>query len=189
MLNELRPKLKKYMDITAKKVNVHPNIITLIGLLVAILAAYCFFKHQLILAGLLILLSGFLDILDGAVARYHNISTTFGSLLDSTTDRVSDTSIIIGIILGGYVSWFVGIIAILVCYLISYVRCRAESLNIDNSVGIMERAERMILIVFGAFLQGVINYNVLEVVIYILIILGSLTVFQRLYHAKMKINE
>ena len=72
----------------------------------ALVAAYMFASGSLIWGGIFIALSGFLDIIDGAVARNNNSTTKFGGFLDSTADRFSDAFLIIGIIYGGFVGWF-----------------------------------------------------------------------------------
>lgn len=126
MLNNLRPYLKKFIDPLARKINIKPNYLTIIGLLVALIAAYMFAIGSLLWGGIFIALSGFLDIIDGAVARNNNSTTKFGGFLDSTADRFSDAFIIIGIIYGGFVGWFFGILALHASLSVSYVRARAE---------------------------------------------------------------
>lgn len=189
MLNQLRPYIKKYTDKIVKKINVNPNLITISSAIIAIIAAYCFFKEQLILGALLILFSGFLDLIDGAIARYYKKSSKFGAVLDSTTDRFSDGVIIIGLISGGYITWFIGFLVILVSYLISYVKSRAESLGANCNVGLMERAERLILITLGILIQGIFNIDVLNIFMYLLILLGSITVMHRLYQSRIELKQ
>ena len=95
MLNRLRPTIKKFVDPLAKRININPNYLTVLGLLIALISAYMFAIGNLLWGGLFIALSGFLDIIDGAVARNNNTATKFGGFLDSTTDRFSDAIIII----------------------------------------------------------------------------------------------
>ena len=98
MLQSLRPLLTKILNPIAKRLNVNPNIVTIISPFVAVIAAYGFANHLLILGTIAILASGFLDVMDGAVARYHDKSSKFGAFLDSTMDRFADAIIYIGII-------------------------------------------------------------------------------------------
>ena len=98
MLNKLRPQLKILIDPIAKRININPNVLTIIGLLISILSAYMFARGDLLLGGAFILLSGFVDVIDGAVARNHSTTTPFGGILDSTADRFADAFILIGII-------------------------------------------------------------------------------------------
>ena len=82
MLNKLRPQLQRLVNPLASKIRLHPNILTIIGLLVSLLAAYAFSQKNLLAGALLILLSGFFDVIDGAVARNNNTKSKFGGLLD-----------------------------------------------------------------------------------------------------------
>jgi archaetidylinositol phosphate synthase len=190
MLNKVRPHLQRFINPLASKIGLHPNILTIIGLIVSLLAAYTFSQGNLLLGGLLILLSGFFDVIDGAVARNHNTKSKFGGFLDSTSDRFADAFIIIGIIYGGYVNWFWGILALLASLSVSYVRARAEVEGIKCDVGIAERAERLFIILGGAFLGYFLNPNFfMSMAILLIIILGYITVLQRIYHSWKELKD
>ena len=194
MLNHLRPQVKLFLDPVAKRIHVNPNILTVIGLLVSFLSAYMFATCNLLLGAVFIALSGFIDMLDAAVARNNYQTTKFGGVLDSTADRFGDAFIIIGIIYGGYVNWILGILALHASLTVSYVRARAESENIKCNVGIAERAERLVIIMLGAFLYyftsiQLSNMNPLEIAIIIIMILGYVTVLQRIYHSYKKLKD
>lgn len=182
MLKSLRPFLTKILNPLAKGLNINPNLISFISPFIALLAAYNFSQHLLIWGAIAMLLSGFLDVLDGAVARYHNRSSKFGAFLDSTIDRFSDMIIVMGIIYGGYCNWFVGVLLIHSAITVSYVKARAESQGIECNVGIGERAVRLIIIMIGA----IIGYLVLPLwfnyILIILVIISYFTVLQRAYH-------
>jgi len=188
MLNRLRPQVKLILDPLAKKIRINPNILTVLGLFVSLVSAYMFATGNLLMGGILIALSGFVDMLDGAVARNNYKTTKFGGLLDSTADRFADAFIIIGIIYGGYVNWIFGILALHASLTVSYVRARAESEGIECNVGIAERAERLVIIMIGAFLSyftslQLFNMNPLAIAIILIMILGYVTVLQRVYHS------
>lgn len=184
MLNKLRPRLKIYIDPIAKKAHINPNILTIIGLFIGILAGFMFAIGNLLGGGLLILLSGFFDVIDGAVARNHGSHSEFGAILDSTTDRLTDAFVIMGIVLGGFVTPFIGILAIIASFSVSYVRARSESEGVKGDVGIAERAERLVIIMIGAFLSYALGMNIImEYAIILIVILGFFTVLQRMYHA------
>ena len=140
MLNNLRPLLTRILEPVAKRLNINPNIVTIISPFIALISAYFFASGNLVLGAIFILLSGFLDVVDGAVARYHGRASPFGAFLDSTMDRFADAIIFIGIIFGGYCNWFVGILAIHSAITVSYVRARAESQGVECNIGIAERA-------------------------------------------------
>jgi archaetidylinositol phosphate synthase len=190
MLNKLRPRLKKYIDPLAKKIAIDPNIITIIGLLVSVVAAYQFSQQDLLGGALLILLSGFFDVADGAVARNHGLRTKFGGILDSTADRFSDAFIIIGIILGGYVDLIWGVLALLASFSVSYVRARAEVDGVQCDVGVAERAERLMILVVGALLAYFLDMDfIMTLSVYVVLVLGYFTVAQRLYHSYKQLNS
>jgi len=151
---------------------------------VSILSGLMFAVGDLLLGAAMILLSGFVDMLDGAVARNNSSKTKFGGILDSTSDRFADAAIIIGIMYGGFVNPLIGALAIHASLTVSYVRARAESEGINCSVGFAERAERLIIVVAGAILSVVFNENtILYGAVVLIMILGYLTVFQRVYHS------
>lgn len=190
MLNRLRPQLKLFIDPIAKRIKINPNILTIIGLLISLLAAYMFARGDLLLGGIFILVSGLADVIDGAVARNHGAETPFGGILDSTVDRFADAFILIGIIYSGTVSWLIGVLAIHASLSVSYVRARIEVEGISGSVGIAERAERLVILVAGAFLSVIMNSNYFLVLAVILImVLGYFTVLQRVYHAWKQLKQ
>ncbi|AIS31456.1 MAG: archaetidylinositol phosphate synthase [Methanobacterium formicicum] len=184
MLNKLRPQFQRLINPLAGRISLHPNILTVIGLLVSLFAAYAFARGNLLAGGLLILLSGFFDVIDGAVARNNNTKSKFGGFLDSTCDRFADAFIIIGIIYGGFVNWFWGILALLAALSVSYIRARAEVEGIKCDVGIAERAERLFIILGGAFIGYFTNPQlVMTLAILLIVVLGYITVLQRIYHS------
>ena len=190
MLNKLRPYVKIYIDPIAKKIYINPNILTIIGLFIGILSAYFFASGNLLIGGILILVSGCFDVIDGAVARYQNSNTPFGAILDSTTDRLTDAFIIMGIIIGGFITPFVGILAIIASFSVSYIRAKTEAEGIKGDVGVAERAERLFIIMIGAFISYALgNNNIIEYAIILIVILGFFTVLQRMYYAWKQLNK
>lgn len=189
MLESLRPLLTKILNPVARNIDVNPNIVTIVSPFIALLAALNFANKLLILGMIAILISGFLDVLDGAVARYHNRTSKFGAFLDSTMDRFADAIIYIGIIFGGYCDWFCGILAIHSAICVSYVRARAESQGVECNVGIAERAVRMIILMIGALIGYYFGDIYFTYVIYILIVLSYFTVAQRILHVWRALND
>lgn len=189
MLNSLRPYLTKFLEPLASRLNINPNIVTIVSPFIAIISAIFFAGGNLIGGALFILLSGFLDVVDGAVARYHNRSSPFGAFLDSTMDRFADAFIFIGIIFGGYCHWFVGVLAIHSAITVSYVRARAESQGVECNIGIAERAVRMIILMLGAVIAVIFHSNIIfTYFIYLLVILSYITVGQRILHVWKALN-
>lgn len=189
MLQSLRPLLTKILNPIAKYININPNIITVISPFVAIIAAYGFANKLLILGCITILLSGFLDVMDGAIARYHGKTSKFGAFLDSTMDRFADAIIYIGIIFGGYCDWFVGILAIHSAICVSYVRARAESQGAECNIGIAERAVRLIILMIGALVGYFAGDVYFTYIIYLLVILSYFTVAQRILYVRRQLND
>lgn len=188
MLGSLRPFLTKILNPIAKRLNINPNILTAISPIFAIIAALFFYKGYLREAAIVILLSGFFDVLDGAVARYHNRTTDFGAFLDSTMDRFSDAIIVIGIAFGKYCSWLIAVLLVHSAITVSYVKARAESKGIQCDVGIAERAVRLIIIMVGAVIGYYYKPIYFSYILIILVILSYITVFQRVYHV-WKVTE
>lgn len=190
MLNNLRPFLTRVLEPIAKRLNVNPNVVTIISPFLALIAAYGFSQKNLVLGIIFILLSGFLDVVDGAVARYHNKTSPFGAFLDSTMDRISDAIIIIGIVFGGYCDWLVGILAVHSAITVSYVKARAESQGVECNVGIAERAMRLIIIMIGALVAAITGSNIIfTYFLVLLVILSYITVGQRVFHVWKVLNR
>lgn len=173
----LRPMAKKFIAI-------NPNTLTVLGLLISFVSAVFFARNEVITAGIFLLLSGFFDTLDGAVARENKQVTRFGGFLDSVCDRFADAAVIIGAMYGGLAAilsipgWLIGTAAIVGSFMVSYTRARAEATGANASVGIGERAVRVIIIVAGAFID-MVNWAVL-----IVAVLSFITVFQRIGHVR-----
>ncbi|MDR2967587.1 MAG: CDP-alcohol phosphatidyltransferase family protein [Methanobacteriaceae archaeon] len=182
MFERFRPLLEKVLSPIAKELDINPNIITIFSLIIAVIAAVSFALNSLIVGGVLLFLSGLLDVFDGAIARYHNKVTKFGAFLDSTTDRFSDTLIIIGLLAGGYTTWVLGVLAIHSSITVSYVRAIAESKGIPCTVGIGERATRLIILIVGAFIASYLGKMYMSIAILTLVFLAYITVIQRIVH-------
>ena len=169
---------------------VHPNLLTTIGFLVTVGAGLMFSEHHVRTAGLLVLLGGVFDIFDGRVARLSGLGSKFGAFYDSTLDRISEVVVFLGLLslyndyrleLGDVGMIYLIMLAMAGSQMISYTRARAEALGLDCRVGLMPRAERVVLIGTSALFFGESwNGLVLKGVIVILAILTNLTAFQRI---------
>ncbi len=187
MLTKLKQRVQFLIAAEAKLVHgmgLTPNQVSSIGIGLSGLSALIYWKWQLhplllILAPLLLLASGFCDALDGALARLYGEATAFGGFLDSLLDRYADAIIIGGIILGGLCSPIWGLAALTGSLLVSYARARAESAGVKmETVGMAERAERLVIITIASFLNLVWSETLGWSVI-ILAFLTNLTVLQR----------
>jgi archaetidylinositol phosphate synthase len=143
-----------------------PTSWTATGLVFSLLAAALFSfgtaRYDL-LGGLMVLVSGFFDIVDGAVARATNRVSRRGAFLDSTMDRVGESSIYLGVLLGNSTSPALVFLALVASMLVSYTRAKADSLSVNLAgVGIGERSERLIVIAVAGLLD-LVPYGVLLV--------------------------
>lgn len=196
MLTKLKKKVQEALTgiaHAAHKVGLTPNRISVIGLVLALFsaAAYALAPQNqpllLLLAVILLLSSGFCDALDGVLARTHQQTSVFGGFFDSLTDRYADAAVYAGVILGGLCDPIWGLTALVGSLLVSYSRARAEAAGIKlESVGIAERAERMIILaaasIVAIFLPSVLNIDTLNIGIILLAVLSNFTVLQRAIH-------
>ncbi len=187
MLTRLKQRAQlKLISIAASihNIGLTPNHISIIGIVFAVLSALVYWQWKfhpffLILAPLLMFVSGFFDALDGAMARLYAEVTKFGGFFDSLLDRYADALIICGIILGGLTEVYWGLAALLGSLLVSYSRARAEAAGVKmESVGLAERAERLILLALASliafFWVDALNWGIV-----VLAVLTNLTVVQR----------
>ena len=170
------------------RAGVNPDVITVIGTIGAVAGAVVFFPKGgtwLFYGTLVITAFVLLDIVDGAVARASGNPTTFGAVLDSTCDRVADAAIFAS------VAWYYALrgerwmlLAALLCLVLggltSYIRARAEAAGLNATVGIAERAERLIAVLVGTALTGLGVPFILAVALWLLVAASAITVIQRL---------
>lgn len=183
MITRLREKVGKFLLYIGKVftlLKVPPNLLTILSLIVMITGFYLFLIHDMLFIYiLLIILSSFLDIADGAVARYSGRVTRFGGFLDSTVDRINDFILILSLKYMGF-NEFIVYVLIILSFLISYSRARAEGLGLKiEGIGLIERGERILfLIVIMIF--SIYMFNVAKMILYVLILLSIITLIQRI---------
>ncbi len=166
----------------------NPNLFTVMGLLATLFAFFLILKGFWISAGLTIILSGIFDLFDGMIARKFGKVTAFGGFLDSVLDRYSDLLLLLALIIHYLNRGDSGLVILtslvsMGTVLIPYVRARAEAANVSCTIGLMERAERMILLSAGAL------FNWMEPMLWILAILTHFTVFYRIYYVWKKLRS
>jgi CDP-diacylglycerol--glycerol-3-phosphate 3-phosphatidyltransferase len=159
----------------------NPNSFTILGFFATLIASTFIIKELWVAAGLMIILSGLLDLFDGVLARKLERVTLFGGFLDSVLDRYSDLFLLLALIIyylrkGSPDLVILTSVVSIGTILISYVRAKAESLQIPCSVGLMERAERIILLSAGTL------FHWMEPILWILAILTHFTVIHRIYY-------
>ncbi|MEJ2126032.1 MAG: archaetidylinositol phosphate synthase [Candidatus Bathyarchaeota archaeon] len=187
MLTKLKKQVQTALTSTADlfhNLGLTPNRVSILGIIFSILSGVVYSQWQinrafLILAPVLILVSGLFDALDGVIARVHGKATTFGAFFDSMLDRYADAIVLCGIIAGGLSNLTWGLAALVGSVMVSYSRARAEAAGVKmESVGLAERAERMVLVGVASFVSyfwiDALNWSIL-----ILAILTNFTVLQR----------
>lgn len=188
-----RAGVRRYVDAAAKvliRVGVSANAVTVTGTAVVVAASVLLLARGELLAGLIVVaLSVLTDMLDGAIARVKGTTSRFGALLDSTCDRLADGAIFAGLAywllaegsgLGAALALWAG----LASQMVSYVKARAESLGAECNVGIAERPERLIIAAVAVLAEGLGVPWALESGMGLVAVLSSITVVQRLWHAR-----
>jgi len=187
----LSAKLGHFLDIPLapliKRIPFSPNVLTVTGFLITCIAALVI-PHSIRLGGILILIGGAFDMIDGIAARTGGKATKFGAFLDSVLDRYSDAFLFLALAWyfsakGNHTGAFLSLVTLIGAFLISYTRARAEGLGESCQVGIMERPERIILLIFATLTGWLLP------VLWVMAVLTHITVIQRVYHVRKTMKE
>jgi CDP-diacylglycerol---glycerol-3-phosphate 3-phosphatidyltransferase len=167
---------------------IHPNVLTLIGVLINVAAAVALGLERFLLAGVIMIVANIFDFIDGKVAHITNTVSRFGAFWDSTLDRFSDIALFLGLIYlyadlrrTDYV--MVAALAMMFSIMTSYARARAESLIDKCKVGFMERPERIVLFMIGAFTDR------MAAVLWVILILAIVAVANRIHYTYLALNN
>jgi len=160
---------------------INPNVLTFLGLLVNFAAAASFAVGNFRTGALIIFFAGFLDMLDGQVARRQKRVTAFGAFYDSTLDRYADMALYMGLLVYYSVSGrtpyvVLSAVATAGSVMVSYARARAESLIPMCKVGFMERPERLVLLIIGGLFVR------MGPVLWVIAVVCTVTVIHRIYY-------
>lgn len=188
-MQELRKKLQQAITgplvPAVNKLRLSPDALTVIGITLNLAAAVIIGFGHIFAGGIVFLLAGLFDMLDGALARHIGQTSKFGALLDSTADRLTEAAIFFSFIFITTVTvWPYNVTLEMVfiflaatgSFLTSYIRARAEGLNINCTVGIFTRPERVIVLTLGLLLNAVF------IAVAIVVVLSWITVIQRFIH-------
>jgi len=184
MLSHYKKSLHGVADPVARlllRAHVRPNQLTVLGLGVSMVAAHAFFEGRLRLAAALLAVAGLFDFFDGSLARLAGSESAFGAFLDSVVDRYSDLVVLLGIVLyyeraDGTWGIFFTMVTLIGTIMVSYTKARAQSIGIRCEIGLMERPERMIVLIAG----GV--FHLLTPAVIVLALLTNLTALQRILY-------
>lgn len=166
---------------------IHPNVLTLLGVLVNVGAAWALAVDRFLLAGLVMIAANVFDFIDGKVAHLTGKESEFGAFWDSTLDRFSDLALFTGLIwlystLDRQDYVLVATLALIFSIMTSYARARAECLIARCKVGFMERPERIVLFMIGAFTDR------MAAVLWVILALSVVTVANRIYYTYLVLN-
>ena len=192
LLSRYRKSLNvQFERLAARFAFLSPNSVTVISLLFSFVPAYFYYLGRLQIAAILLLISGGLDVMDGAIARITGRVSSFGGFLDSTFDRVSDLAILAGIALSQIVDWRIVLFTAFGSLMVPYCRARAEAAGAQEmAVGIMERAERQLLLVAASLVHPLVGQvNLLEIAVMLVGVLAWITVVQRILAARRQLEE
>ena len=169
------------------KTPINPNALTITGLIIIIAASVLVAMNYLLAGGILMLVSGLFDILDGALARYAKKMTKFGGVMDSTFDRFSEGILFLGLLIlytprGAVIFPILIVLSLIFSFLISYIRARAEGIGINCEVGFFTRTERVLIMVVALIIGAFIPDWPILIALVILALFSLITVIQRLVH-------
>ncbi len=167
---------------------VEPNHLTVAGLLASAFSGALYHFGEQPLAGVVLAVSGLCDLLDGNLARTQGKQTPFGAFLDSTVDRYSDMFVLFGILSygfgkGDWLLFWVTVFALIGSVMVSYTRARAECIIERCDVGLMERPERVVVLILFS-LVGRVFWGVLLIAIF-----ANITALHRIYHTYKVLKE
>jgi archaetidylinositol phosphate synthase len=190
VLNNLRDTLKPALETMGKgfaATGLSPNFWTSVALVFALLSAVVYglgLEFGLIIGGVLLLVSGFFDMVDGQVARVTGKTSKKGSYLDSMFDKIAEVAIFLGILIGGYAEPYLVLLAITLSLLVSYARAKSDIINVKlQGIGIGERAERLLVIA----IIGIIGF--MDYAVIIVVIIAGITLIQRMIVTTKNIKE
>jgi CDP-diacylglycerol--glycerol-3-phosphate 3-phosphatidyltransferase len=204
-VNEMRTKLislyYSWLETILKPavtVGISPNMISALSLGFSFVSAVCYAFGLIFMGGITVLVSGFLDTMDGTIARLTGKTSDFGALLDSTLDRYAEFFVFFGILIyyrNNYMFYWI-IAALAGSIMVSYVKARAESLGTVRVVGLMQRPERLLLLSLGSLLNSPLGRVfpgchdcILSGTLIIIAVLANITVIHRLLSGKKDLER
>ena len=194
---QLRGAVLRYIEVPGAKffraLGFTPNGITILGFLIAVVAAYLVGAGWLWIGGIVFLVGGALDLMDGALARLTETVSPFGALLDSVFDRLSEAALFVGLAVyalqadfsDGYRTFFITVLLLALIFSqgVSYLRARGEGLGVFTRAGIMTRPERVMLLGVGLLV------NQIEWFLLAIAAVSCITLFQRMFTIRSMLDK
>jgi CDP-diacylglycerol--glycerol-3-phosphate 3-phosphatidyltransferase len=186
MLSHYKDRVARWTDPLGRPLlalRLRPNHLTVLGLGVSLLAALSFVRGREGWGAVLLLLSGLFDVFDGTLARVSGQVTPFGAFLDSVIDRYSDLVVLAGILLlfmrrGRATEVVLTILVLIGTVMVSYTKARAQAIGVECEIGLMERAERQIVLIAGGL------FDLMSPALWVLAVLVNLTAVHRILHTR-----
>lgn len=185
----VRPLLLDPMSRLAQSLHrkgVTPNMVSIAGFVLTLLSTLILALGHLTIGGFVLWAAAMFDMLDGSLARYSNQVSKFGAFLDSTLDRYSESITFLGLAVyyayrpSSQTELFLIFLTLIGSWMVSYTRARAEGLGIECKVGLLQRPERLFILIAGLIL------GLVQPVLWILAVLTNFTAFQRIYEVYVK---
>lgn len=179
---------------TLHQLGVHPDMITLFGLVIVIIASIFIGDGQLRLGGVILILGLPLDAVDGAVARAMNRQSRFGEMLDSSLDRYADGLIFASLsyhfaVQDEFTLMGLALASLLGSFMVSYARARGEGVKVVVKIGLFSRLERVAIILVMLLAPSLFDLPILEIGLWILAIGTNFTALQRIWYVYKILND
>lgn len=191
-LKEWFRSLLKPVGSFCSKIGIHPHVLTTVGLAVSLCAGLFFGLGFFRWAGLLVLLAGIFDMLDGHTARISGKKSSFGAVYDSAIDRYAELAVFIGLAIFYFIHPHLTVVIIILfaisgSMMVSYVKARAEGLDMECPVGLLQRPERIVSLGFGALVFG--QHILFQIILVFIALFTNVTAIQRLRHIYITGNK
>lgn len=192
MAKYIRPYLRELFSHLASRLHqmgITPNTVTIAGFVLTLLSTVMFATGNLFWGGFVLWAAAMFDMLDGDLARYANQTSKFGAFLDSTLDRYSESITFLGLAVyfsykpGSQTELFLIFLTLIGSWMVSYTRARAEGLGLECKVGILQRPERLTILIAGLIL------GLVSPALWILAIFTNVTSLQRIYEVYTQIGR
>ena len=186
MLSHYKERFAHWADPVARALlalRLRPNHLTVLGLGVSVLAALSFARGRSLWGAVLLILAGLFDFFDGSLARVSGQVTPFGAFLDSVIDRYSDLVVLAGILVlfagsGRPTEGVLALLALIGTVMVSYTKARAQAIGVACEIGLMERPERLIVLIAGGL------FDLMTPALWVLAVLANLTAIQRILYTR-----